>query len=235
LPTKKKGLKNKNSGFDTFNYIKYLIYFSFRNIQHLNMELLRTFKTSIQQIPAPIKIFLKRALAIFIIWEIIYLFILMPNRIIDRPLSMFTGNATAGFFGWIKGTDQAYCKGITTTEYVEGFTLSYEKATIFLGPKRLIGIADGCNGLSLFVLFVGFIIAYPGKIYFKAIYSIIGIILIVLLNISRCTALALVHNTYPHLTEFAHHYLFNIITYAVVFYLWVQFVKINQKLTTTHA
>jgi len=199
------------------------------------MDLLNTISTSIQQIPAPIKTFLRRALVILIIWEIVYLFILMPNRVIDRPLSMFTGNATASFFGWIKGTDQAYCKGVTTTEYLEGFTLSYEKATIFLGPKRLIGIADGCNGLSLFVLFVGFIIAYPGKIYFKVIYSIIGIVLIVLLNISRCTGLALVHNAYPQLTEFAHHYLFNMITYAVVFYLWVQFVKINQKLTTTYA
>ena len=187
------------------------------------MDLLKTIKTSIRQIPAPIKTFLKRALAIFIIWEIIYLFILMPNRLVDRPLTMFTGNATVGFLGWIKGTGQVYCIEL------------YGKATIFLGSKRLIGIADACNGLSLLVLFVGFIIAYPSKIYFKAIYSMIGILLIILLNVSRCTALALLHNAYPQLTEFAHHYLFKIIVYAIVFYLWVQFVKINQKLNNVHA
>jgi len=197
--------------------------------------LLTTIKTSIHQIPVPIITFLKRAIAIFIIWEIVYLFILMPNRIIDRPLSMFTGNATAGFFGWIKGTDQAYCKVVATIEYVAGLSISYEKATIFFGPKRLIGIADACNGLSLLVLFVGFIIAYPGKIYFKVIYSFIGIILIILLNISRCTALAMLHNAYPQLTEFAHHYVFKIIVYGLVFYLWIQFVKINQKLNNVHA
>lgn len=85
------------------------------------------------------------------------------------------------------------------------------------------------------MLFVGFIIAYPGKIYFKAIYSFIGIILIILLNISRCTALAMLHNAYPQLTEFAHHYVFKIIVYGLVFYLWIQFVKINQKLNNVHA
>jgi len=187
------------------------------------MDLLTNIKRSVHQIPAPIKSFLKRVLAIFIIWKIIYLFILMPNRIVDKPLTMFTGNTTADFLGWIKGTAQVHCIEL------------FGKATIFLGTKRLIGIADACNSLSLLVLFVGFIIAYPSRIYFKIIYSIIGIGLIILLNISRCTALALLHNAYPQLTEFAHHYFFKILIYAAVFYLWIQFVKINQKLINVHA
>ena len=199
------------------------------------MQLLSTIKAATCQIADPIKLFLKRTLTIFVIWEIVYLFILLPNRIIDRPLSMLIGNTTAIFVGFVKQTPLVFCKSVTATECVEGLSLSYEKATIFLGSKRLIGIADGCNGLQLLVLFVGFIFAYPGKMYFKFCYSIIGIILIELLNICRCTCLALVYDSCPHLTEFAHHYLFNMITYTAVFFLWVQFVKINRHLNKDYA
>jgi exosortase/archaeosortase family protein len=110
-----------------------------------------------------------------------------------------------------------------------------EKATVFLGAKRLIGIADPCNGLSLIALFIGFMLAYPGKIYLKIIYCLAGIIFIIFLNISRCTGLALVHNSYPSLTDFAHHYVFKMITYGAIVYMWVGFVKINNKLLAAHA
>jgi exosortase/archaeosortase family protein len=199
------------------------------------MSLFQTIKTAIQQIPAPVKTFLWRALAIFIVWELVYSFFLIPDRIIDRPLSMFVGNSTASFIGLIKHTDLVYCKDISTTIFQEGNSILSDKATIFIGTKRLIGIADGCNGLSLFVLFIGFIIAYPGKIYLKMMYSIVGVIFITFLNVSRCTGLALVNNSYPHLTDFAHHYVFKIITYLAIFYMWYGFVKINNKLIAEHA
>jgi exosortase/archaeosortase family protein len=199
------------------------------------MSLLKTIKTAIKQIPKPVKIFLWRALAVFIIWELVYSFFLLPGRIIDRPLSMFVGNSTASFIGWIKQTDFASCKSITRNVFVEGNSQLSVMATVFLGSKRLIGIADGCNGLSLIALFIGFIIAYPGNIYLKAIYSFIGILLITLINISRCTGLALVHNSYPSLTDFAHHYVFKMITYLAIFFMWLGFIKINNKLFRIHA
>ncbi len=199
------------------------------------MKLFQKIKTAIQQIPKPVKIFLWRALAVFIVWELIYSIFLLPDRIIDSPLSMFVGNSTASFIGWIKQTNLAYCKELSNVQFFEGASEVTEKATIFIGPKRLIGIADGCNGLSLFVLFIGFMIAYPGKIYLKIIYAIIGIIFITFLNICRCTGLALLNNSYPNLTDFAHHYVFKIITYLAIFYMWYGFVKINQKLNGEYA
>jgi len=129
----------------------------------------------------------------------------------------------------------SYCKEIPKEVLNEGSKQIYKMATIFLGPKRLIGIADGCNGLSLFVLFIGFIVAYPGKVYLKTMYAIIGIVSITFLNISRCAGLALVHNSYPYLTDFAHHYVFKMITYLAIFYMWYGYVKINNKLIADHA
>lgn len=193
------------------------------------MPLFQIIKTAIQQIPKPVKIFLWRALAVFILWKLIYFIFLLPNRIIDRPLSMFVGNSTASFIGWIKQTNLAYCKELSNVQFFEGTKQITEKATIFLGPKRLIGIADGCNGLSLFVLFIGFMIAYPGKIYLKTSYAIMGIIFITFLNICRCTGLGLIHNSNPNLTDFAHHYVFKIITYLAIFYMWYGFVRMNNK------
>jgi hypothetical protein len=65
---------------------------------------------------------------------------------------MFVGNSTASFIGMIKHTDLVYCKDIITIIFQKGNSILSDKATIFIGTKRLIGIADGCNGLSLFSL-----------------------------------------------------------------------------------
>jgi exosortase/archaeosortase family protein len=192
-------------------------------------------KTRIQQIPSPVKTFLWRAFVVFVIWEMTYSIYLLPDRIIDRPLTMFVGNSTANFINLIKQANFATCQYVSKTTTIEGNTISTMAATVFLGPKRLIGIADGCNGLSLFVLFIGFILAYPGNVYLKLGYAFIGTVIITFLNISRCTGLALVHNSYPNLTDFAHHYLFKIITYTAIFYMWLGFIKINQKINTKYA
>jgi exosortase/archaeosortase family protein len=199
------------------------------------MSLLQKITISLKQIPTPVKSFLFRAFLFFIIWEFLYNIFLLPNRIIDRPLCSFVGNCTAEFINAIKGTDLAYCKTVTSFDYNEGELYITDRAIVYLGANRLIGIADGCNGLNLFVLFIGFIFVYPGDLKFKFIYSIIGIILITLLNILRCAALGLIHNSYPQFTDFAHHYAFKLITYLVIFYLWHKYVKFINKLEISHA
>ena len=63
--------------------------------------------------------------------------------------------------------------------------------TVFTGVDRVIGIdgsgglwiGDNCNGIALFGLFSGFIIAFPGKWWKKIIYIPIGIVLIEFVNV----------------------------------------------------
>jgi exosortase/archaeosortase family protein len=189
----------------------------------------------IKQIPSPVKSFLWKALLFFLIWELGYNIYLLPNRFIDKPLCKFVGNGTASFINFIKGSNLAYCK--TVSEYVsnEGELYLADRAIVFLGPNRLIGIADPCNGLNLLVLFIGFIVVYPSKVYLKLIYSAVGILAIMFLNIARCAGLGLIHNSYPSLTDFAHHYAFKIITYLAIFLMWYWFIKLANKTEANHA
>jgi exosortase/archaeosortase family protein len=189
----------------------------------------------IKQIPAPVKSFLWKALVFFLIWELAYNIYFIPNRVIDKPLCSIVGKGTASFINFIKGSNLAYCK--TVSEYIsnEGEFYLTDKAIVFLGPNRLIGIADSCNGLNLLVLFIGFIVVYPSKVFLKLIYTIVGIVAIMLLNIARCAGLGLIHNSYPSLTDFAHHYAFKIITYLAIFLMWYWFVKLTNKTEAKYA
>ncbi len=139
---------------------------------------IHTIKTAIKQIPAPVKSFLLRALVFFLIWELAYNIFLLPNRLVDRPLCEFVGKGTASFINIIKGGNQAYCQTVSSYAFNEGELYLADRAVVFLGPNRLIGIADACNGLNLLVLFIGFIVVYPSKIHVKLIYSIVGIVAI---------------------------------------------------------
>jgi exosortase family protein XrtF len=93
---------------------------------------------------------------------------------------------------------------------------------------RLVGIKDSsgvligdpCNGLSLFALFTGFVLAYPGAISRKIWFIPLGIILIHLLNVIRVASLALLAFYAPDKLEFNHTYTFTILVYSAVFLLW---------------
>ena len=165
----------------------------------------------------------------FLIWEFIYNVFLLPERIIDKPMCSFVGNGTAKFINLIKGSNVSYCKTIYEYAFNDGERYLSDRAVVFLGNNRLIGIADPCNGLNLLVLFIGFIVVYPSKIYLKISYSFFGIIVIMLLNIARCAGLGLIHNSYPSLTDFAHHYAFKMITYLAIFFMWYHFVRFTNK------
>jgi exosortase/archaeosortase family protein len=191
--------------------------------------------SAVKQIPAPVKSFLWKALVFFVIWELGYNVFLLPNRVIDKPLCALVGNGTASLINLIQDSDLAYCQLISEYVYNEGELYLADRAIVFLGPNRLIGIADGCNGLNLVVLFLGFVIVYPSKFYLKLIYSVVGIAAIMLLNIARCAGLGLIHNSYPSMTDFAHHYAFKIITYLAIFYMWYWYVKLTNKIEANYA
>ncbi len=109
-------------------------------------------------------------------------------------------------------------------------TLGY---TVFTGADRVIGvdgtgglwIGDNCNGIALFALFAGFIIAYPGSWKKKLVYITAGILLIQLMNVLRIIALAILDTHSRAWTEFNHTYTFTIIIYGFIFLLWMLWVN----------
>lgn len=94
--------------------------------------------------------------------------------------------------------------------------------TLGIDGTNGIWIGDPCNGLTLFALFTGFVIAFPGPIKTKAWFIPVGLMAIHILNILRIIALALIIYYFPdpEVLEFNHTYTFTLIVYGFVFWLW---------------
>jgi exosortase/archaeosortase family protein len=118
---------------------------------------------------------------------------------------------------------------IDITIVISKWILELMNFTVFTGVERVIGvdgtgglwIGDNCNGIALFALFSGFVIAYKGKVKYKIIYIILGVLSIELLNVFRIVGLAILDTYSRAWTEFNHTYTFNIIIYAYIFMLWM--------------
>ena len=102
--------------------------------------------------------------------------------------------------------------------------------TIGIDGSLGLWVGAPCNGLSLFAMFTGFIVAFKGKNKHKLWYIPLGIISIHLLNILRVTALCIVIKYNHDLLDFNHTYTFTLINYSWIFFLWIMWAnKLSKK------
>lgn len=95
-------------------------------------------------------------------------------------------------------------------------------------------IIEGCNALSVIVLFVSFVIAFTGKWKQTLVFILLGSILIHILNIARIALLCMALYSFPQYENVLHGVIFPLIIYGVVFLLWVIWVnKFSLHATTT--
>jgi exosortase family protein XrtF len=93
--------------------------------------------------------------------------------------------------------------------------------TLGIDGTHGLWIGDPCNGITLFALFTGFVIAYPGPVKRKIWFIPLGLFAIHIVNILRIVALAFITLYAPSYLEFNHTYTFTIIVYSFVFFLWM--------------
>lgn len=101
---------------------------------------------------------------------------------------------------------------------------------LIINGQYLARIVEGCNALSVIILFMSFIIAFSATIKTTAIYVISGSVLIYSVNVFRITLLAIGMYHYPKYEEVLHHVIFPGIIYGLVFFLWVFWVNRFSKL-----
>lgn len=154
--------------------------------------------------------FLLRAATIYLAWIIIYKFYLLPQGRVDNFLIEHL----------VKSTDIGL--------RIQGFNTFNQHDLVGIDGTHGVHIGPPCNGLSLFVLFAGFIISYPGQAKKKLWFIPAGIIFIHFLNILRLIGLCLVVLYKPESLDFNHSYTFTIILYAIVFSMWMLWVKIAE-------
>ena len=100
---------------------------------------------------------------------------------------------------------------------------------IFRG-KYLARIIEGCNGISIIILFVAFIAAFAEKWKPTLIYILAGSVLIYIANLLRIVLLHFGMYHYPWHQEFLHGTLFPLAIYGMVFLLWMFWVNRYSKL-----
>jgi exosortase family protein XrtF len=161
----------------------------------------------------PFYVFLIKAFGLYFLWYILYELWLHPSGILDHAVIsnlIFCAEEILKFIGYHliqvpEGPDTVRVLGIDGTHGV--------------------WIGDPCNGISVFALFSGFILIFPGPSIAKIWFAPLGVLLIHLVNILRVVGLCVVMKYFPESLEFNHTYTFTVIVYCFVFFLWLIWVN----------
>ena len=102
----------------------------------------------------------------------------------------------------------------------------------FYNQKFMARIIEGCNGLSVIILFISFVIAFSGKIKQTILFIIGGSLLIHILNVVRIAFLCILMYYFPKQEHVLHGVFFPLFIYGVVFILWIIWVNKFSKYAT---
>ena len=96
---------------------------------------------------------------------------------------------------------------------------------LFYKQKYVARIVEGCNAISVIILFISFVIAFSGKSKTMLFFIFSGSLLIYILNVVRIAALSALIFYFPKQEPFLHGVLFPLYIYGVVFILWLVWVR----------
>jgi exosortase family protein XrtF len=156
------------------------------------------------------------------------------NRLLFRFLLVAAAMYLVWFFGyeqWLAPDgrlDEVLCNNIARSSVTVLQVLNFPAALasnlpmlVLMDGRSSVIVGAPCNGLVLYALFAGFVLAFPGSWARKAWFIPVGILIIWLLNVLRVAALA-INQHYSHQTvDFNHHYTFTFVVYACIFGLWM--------------
>ena len=92
---------------------------------------------------------------------------------------------------------------------------------LFYKNKNVSKVVEGCNAISIAILFVSFIVAFAGKLKPTFLYALSGIFIIHVCNILRIGLLSVLFYEIPSYKTVLHGVVFPFILYSIVFILWI--------------
>ena len=156
--------------------------------------------------PQPALRFLLVFAGLYALWAVGYDGLLGPDGRLDHALSANLAAAAGALLrlaGFAAGTASA-------TPFV-----------VTLNGQLSVLVGDPCNGLLLYALFAGFVVAFPGTGRHKLWFVPLGILVIYALNVGRVALLALNHVYWRSTVAFNHHYTFTFVVYGAIGALWM--------------
>ena len=159
----------------------------------------------------PFSGFFIRAFSFYVLWQIFYDLLLLPNGKIDDYLSISVLNHTKKFLailGW-----EIYSSGKLL--YINGY--------------RSVEILSNCNALNIMVIYSGFIISYRGEILNRVKYILIGISIIYVLNVVRIMSFSLATVYFQQYWDLFHEFSPFIFFYPFILWLWYRWTLVSKK------
>lgn len=96
---------------------------------------------------------------------------------------------------------------------------------LIINGKYVARAVEGCNSLSVIILFISFMVAFAGRLKPTALYILAGSVLIYSVNLMRIVILSIGLYHYPWRREILHTVIFPLIIYGLVFLLWMFWVN----------
>jgi exosortase family protein XrtF len=164
----------------------------------------------------PFLVFLGKFIASYLILTIIYQTYLNCFDERNAEVDSFTelvAEQSATVLSWLDS--QSYTMPHLTEPTVK----------LFYKGKYISRIIEGCNAISVIILFISFVIAFTGKFRKTILFILFGCVFIHILNIGRIALLCVGLYHFPQYEHLMHGVIFPLVIYGVVFLLWVIWVN----------
>ena len=96
---------------------------------------------------------------------------------------------------------------------------------VIVNQKSLARIIEGCNGMSVVMLFIAFVVAFSDGFKKTFLFVLAGSVLIYAVNLIRVVLLTVGLYHYPWHSELMHEVIFPLAIYGMVFLLWMYWVN----------
>lgn len=96
---------------------------------------------------------------------------------------------------------------------------------VVINSKFVARIVEGCNSVSIIVLFISFVIAFSDTFKKTLLFILAGSVLIYAANLFRIVILSIGLYDYPWRRDTLHTVIFPLIIYSMVFLLWMVWVN----------
>lgn len=113
------------------------------------------------------------------------------------------------------------------TRYYEGIP----RAFVYCKEQPIYNIIEGCNAVSVMILFLAFLLAFKAKWHQYLWFAPLGLLVIHISNIFRIAFIGVIAVELPQFTDAAHDYLFPAWIYGTVILLWTVWIKLATRKT----
>lgn len=163
----------------------------------------------------PLLLFLLKFLGTYVVLILLYNLYLqqyLPHDVAD-PFTAFTSDSTKVLLDAL---------GFETKSY-QSLNMPYYH--FWMEGQNTSIVNEGCNALSIMIIFVAFIVAFSTTFKQTLFYILGGLLMIFIMNIARIALLNWIFRYYFEYGKMAHDYLFPAIIYGTIVVLWVIWIR----------